>query len=562
MIENEDLHKQVMRRLDELDIERSTWVPDWQELSRMLLPRSGRFFDEKRNKGGRRSGKIHDSTGTRAARTLSSGMQAGITSPARPWFRLQASDKTLMQSHAVKAWFADATRLLQAIFARSNTYGTLHSSYEEDGVFGTSVFITDDNFDSVIHHTGLTIGEYWVATDHQGKPNTLIRSFTKPVVQAVADFGLDAVSDTTRDHYKMGRLNAEVPVVHIIEPRADRDPKALGARNAKWRSVYIERNRRVILRDSGYDEFPAVISRWHTVNGDVYGTGPAMDALGDVLQLQHQQFRKGQAIDYMVKPPLQVPSGTQRHSVDLLPGGISSVDMSSASGGAKPMFESRLDLQHLLLDIQDVRQRLRESFYADLFLMLASQPMAGSKMTAAEVAERHEEKLLMLGPVLERQHNEKLGPLVERTFMRCMRVGLLPPPPPELHGAELNVEFVSMLAQAQRAVQTTSVDRFVMSLGQIAAMKPEVIDKFDADRWAEVYADDLGVDPDLIVAGPQVALIRQERAQAQQAQAQAEQAAQMSQTAKNLGSASTSGGNALSDLMSAFSGYSIPGASR
>jgi hypothetical protein len=140
-------------------------------------------------------------------------------------------------------------------------------------------------------------------------------------------------------------------------------------------------------------------------------------------------------------------------------------------------------------------------------------------MTATEVAERKEEKMLMLGPTVERLHNEELSPLVQRTFKRMLRANMLPPPPQELHGMTLQVEFISMLAQAQRAIGTNSIDRFVGNLGQIAAFAPGVLDKFDADDWADEYSDMLGVPPELVVANDKVALIRQGRAQ-QAAEAQ------------------------------------------
>jgi hypothetical protein len=112
-----------------------------------------------------------------------------------------------------------------------------------------------------------------------------------------------------------------------------------------------------------------------------------------------------------------------------------------------------------------------------------------------------------------------------------------------------------MLAQAQRAVGTNSIDRFVGNLGMVAQMKPEVLDRFDADQYAEIYGDMLGVDPRLIVADDKVALIRQQRAEAAQQQAQAEQMAQGAQAARNLAAADTRGQNALTDVMQAFSGY-------
>ena len=141
------------------------------------------------------------------------------------------------------------------------------------------------------------------------------------------------------------------------------------------------------------------------------------------------------------------------------------------------------------------------------------------------------------------------------TFSRMVEAGIVPPPPDELQGMELNVEFVSMLAQAQRAIATNSVDRFVGNLGAVAGIKPEVLDKFDADRWADAYADMLGIDPELIVPGEQVALIRKQRAEAAQAQQQAALLNQGADTAQKLGSVDTSKQSALTDVTRAFSGY-------
>jgi hypothetical protein len=188
--------------------------------------------------------------------------------------------------------------------------------------------------------------------------------------------------------------------------------------------------------------------------------------------------------------------------------------------------------------------------------MLANAP--NTRMTATEVAERHEEKLLMLGPVLERLHNELLDPLVDITFTRMLQAGIIPPAPEELQGMDLNVEFVSMLAQAQRAIGTNAVDRFVGNLGTIAQMKPDILDKFDQDQWADIYADMLGVDPSLIVADKDVAMVRQARNQAMAAKEQSAMLQQQSQTAKNLAQAPTGQQNALTDVMNMFSGYGSP----
>lgn len=544
----------LLSRWAALKVERESWIPHWREISRYLLPRSGRYFLQDRNRGERRHNNILDNTGTRALNTLAAGMMAGMTSPARPWFRLTTSVPELDESPAVKEWLANVTRLMLMVFAKSNTYRALHQIYQEMGAFGTAASITTGDFRNVIHNYTLTAGEYGITTDYQGRVDTLYREYQMTVAQMAREFGIKRCSVAVQNAFDQGNLETWVTVLHAIEPRADRDATKRDAMNMAWKSSYMEiGSGDGLLRESGFKTFPALCPRWAVAGGDVYGNGPGMEALGDLKQLQHEQLQKAKGISQKADPAVQIPSNFQGRDADLLPGGKIYVDSTQPGSGVRTAFEVSIDLSHLLADIIDVRDRIKTSFYADLFLMLANG--TNPQMTATEVAERHEEKLLMLGPVLERMHNEILDPLIEQTFAQLVSANILPPPPPEMQGMDLNVEFVSMLAQAQRAIATNSVDRFVGNLGAVAGLKPDVLDKFDADRWADTYADMLGVDPDLIVPGDKVALIRQQRAQAAQAQQQAAMMNQGADTAAKLGGIDTSKPNALTDVTRAFSGY-------
>ena len=555
---NAPTRDRLFTRWGQLKSERASWLAHWQEITSYLLPRNGRYFREDRNRGYRRHNNIYDNTGTRALRTLGAGMMAGATSPARQWFRLATPDPELNSYQPVKLWLDDVTKRMQLVFQKSNTYRSLHMMYEELGAFGTAASIVLPDFNQAIHHYPLTVGEYCISTDAQGRVCTLYREFEMTVSQMVKEFGYDVCSTGVKNMYDNGNLDQWVPIVHCIEPRMDRDIKKRDSKNMAFGSWYFEvgGEDNVFLRESGFMQFPVLAPRWSVVGGDIYGNSPGMEALGDVKQLQHEQLRKAQAIDFQTKPPLQVPTSMKNRDVDTLPGGISFVD--GASNGIKTAFEVNLNLNYLLQDIQDVRGRVNGAFYADLFLMLANAG-PNTRMTATEVAERHEEKLLMLGPVLERLHNELLDPLVDITFTRMLQAGIIPPAPEELQGMDLNVEFVSMLAQAQRAIGTNAVDRFVGNLGQIATMKPDVLDKFDSDQWADVYGDMLGIDPSLIVADKQVAMLRDARNKAMAAKEQAAVMEQQSKVATNLAGAPTGGQqNALTDVMNMFSGYGSP----
>lgn len=545
--------KDLNKRWAALKNERASWFAHYMEITTYFLPRNGRYFTSDRDKGHRRHNAIYDNTGTRALRTLSAGLMSGLTSPARPWFRLGPHDPELVKSANVRVWLDDVTRVMLSIFQKSNTYRALHSAYEELAAFGTAAIVVEEDFDDVIRMYPLTTGEYCIATDARGQVCTLYREFDKTVSEVVKEYGMENCSTRIKNMFNSGNLDAWVTLIHAIEPRADRDPSKADPQNMAWSSITYEAgtNSDTVLRNSGFKRFKALCPRWQVAGGDIYGNSPAMEALGDAKQLQHQQLRKGQVIDYQTKPPLQVPTSMKNIDIETLPGGISFVDTASQGGGIRSAFEVNLRLDYLLADMQDVRGRINGAFYADVFTMMSNN--VDSRMTATEVAERHEEKMILLGPVLERLQNELLDPLIEITFDLMLEAGLVPPPPEELQGQELSVELVSMLAQAQRAITTNGTDRFVGNMISVAQAKPQVLDNFDEDAWAADYSDKLGVDPSMLRSPEAVAQLRAERAKQQQAAMQQQQMNLASQTAKNLGQTPTDGGNAASNVVDLFS---------
>lgn len=546
----------LFRRLSAMRTERATWWSHWQDLSTHILPRSGRFFVQDRNRGNRRHNSIYDNTGTKALRVLAAGLMSGMTSPARPWFRLGTPDRELAKYGPVKAWLNEVTTIMLDVFARSNTYRAFHSMYEELGVFGTASSLVVTNFNHVIWHHPMTVGEYMISTDWQGNVTSLFREFQKTVVEVVTEFGRENCSDTVKTLYDKGQLDSWVTIVQAIEPRSFRDVSKQDAKNMPWKSCYFElgADNEKFLRESGFKSYPCLSPRWATSGGDIYGNSPAMDALGDIKQLQHEQKRKGQGIDFMTNPPLQAPTSMKNREQGLLPGEISYVDMTGPNNAIKTAFDVRLDLSHLLADIQDVRERIRGAFFYDVFLMIANSG-PDTRMTATEVAERHEEKMIMLGPVLERLHNEMLSPKIELTFNACLEAGILPPPPREMAGKDLDVELISILAQAQRAIGVNSVDRLVGNIGAVAGFKPEVLDNFNADKWITLYSESLGVDPEILNSEEDVAATREARAQQQSAMQQAAMMNQGADTAQKLAQAQTDKPSALTDVTQAFAGY-------
>ena len=534
--DRKELISYLRRRWSSLKQERYSWLGVWDEISRFVVPDMGRFRTAGKDKGERRDQAILDNTATRALRTLAAGLLAGLSSPSQPWLEFRTGDRKLRDNPAVKEWLTTARDAVLEVFARSNAYRVLHVLYEELAAFGTAAAVIAEDFENVVHLHALTAGSFCIATDAKGNVNTIYREFSMTVEQLVEQFGIENVTEHVSNLYKNKQYDIEITVIHAIEPRRAGDRKRPGALGAAFREIYFEdANADKILRESGYERFNVVAPRW-IVNGEnTYGVSPARESLGDIKQLQHAQLRKAQAIDYQTKPPVQGPANLKGNNSGLLPGGYSPVDTANPQGGIRPVFEVRLDLQHLTADIQDTRQRISRTFFEDLFRMISDLDRSG--VTARQIAEQHSEKMMLMGPVLERVQNECLGPLAELTFEMLLQAGALPEPPEELRQTAINVEFVSILAQAQKQAGASAVDRWIATVGTVAPLIPDIIDKIDGDAIADEYAHMLGVNPKLVRVGEELDMLRQQRQQQQQAAMQAEQQAQQASTAKDMASA-------------------------
>lgn len=537
------------RRLQSLESERSRIIDNWREASDYILGFRGRFLVSDRNKVKNVRKIVPNNTARMAARTLASGMMAGITSPARPWFQLGTLDPDLKEYGPVKYWLHDVQNKMRDVFAQSNLYNQLHGLYAELGTFGTAVLGVYYNFDNVIHTKGYTAGSYCLATDGADNVNVLYRKYQMSVFELVKEFGLDNVSEPVRRNWQRGNTESRVDVIHVIEPNDDADMQKPQT-NFPYRSVYFEAeiSRDRFLRVSGFEEFPIMAPRWDLTGDDTYGTNcPGFDAMGDIKSLQLSSRRKAQALDKLVDPPLQAPVSLK---TSLAPGGFMPGDMafvSDTSAGIKSIYDFRPDFVAIGNEIREDEYRIKRAFYEDLFLMLANSDRR--QITAREIEEKHEEKLLMLGPVLERLHYELLNPLIKRTYETMLRAGVLPPAPDEINQTELNVEYISVLAQAQRLTAVNSLERLSAFAMNIAQVWPEARHKVNAMQSIDEYANAVGVSPHVINDDDTA----EGMLQAEQQRAAAAQAAEMAQplanSAKALGDTDVESATSLARAM-------------
>lgn len=551
MIPGETPRARIRNRLHSLKMERASWDSHWKELIEYIRPRAGRFYSTDRNQGAKKHTSIVNGTALWASRVLSSGMMAGITSPARPWFRLTTPDPKLAEFGSVRAWLHQVEERIRMALTRSNLYLALQQVYDDLGTLGVATLHIDEDAEDVLRAYTFPIGQYCLSNSARQRVDTVYRELSLTVRQVVQKFGLERCSDATKQAWKECRYDDWVEVVHCIHPNESYDKKMMGPPGMPFSSTWMELKApegAPMLQVGGYEEFPVMAPRWMAYGEDVYGSSPGMDALGDARALQVLEKRKAQLVDKIANPPMKASAGLRGQRASLLPGDVTYL----ADRSNNDVFEPAMVVppQAVAVVGQEILQyenRINRAYYADLWLMLSQSD--NPQMTAREVAERHEEKMLQLGPVMERLQDELLDPLIDRVFGILNRAMQIPEAPKELQGKELKVEYISVMAQAQKLLGTSSIERLASFVGHLKAVNEDITDKLNMDKMVDKYGEALGVIPEMIRTDEEVAAIRSQKAKAQQQMMAAQQVQQGAQAAKLLSETEVQDDNMLTRLM-------------
>jgi hypothetical protein len=521
---------------------------DWDEIGRLCSP----YRVEISNKPSpaartrRRSNTTSQDSGSRdAVRTLVNGMATGLTSASRPWFKLTTRDPDLRDFQPVKEWLMYVEGAIYGFFIKTNYYDATKVQYADLGPMGLGAVVTIEHreYGAVYHHC--PVGTYWLGLDDGLRLNSFVREVNPTVDQLYrwVNGNKALLSAQTVQAYDKGNYHDRVPCIHFIERNQDLAGRRRSPRVTKpWRSIRWEigqPDKQILLSEGGYDSQPVTAPRWETVGDQVYcDTCPGFESLPDMRELQLAARRSSRALDNMVKPALQAAAGMSRSHISLDPGTINYVDnLSIQGGGIKPILNlDPRNLEAIRMERDRITQQVRKLFYADLFFAI-SQMDGVQPRNEQELFFRNEEKLTQLGPVVDRVNIEKLEVDVERAFTILKNTGQLPPTPPELEGKPLEVEFISVLAQAQKQTSSLSIERAARFVGFLLGAFPEAGIKFDAEQAIDEFAAASGVTPTIIRSDELVASMKADMERQAQMQTMANAmpaAAQGAQAAKLL----------------------------
>ena len=539
------IRSHLEQRMGQLRSWRFSWIQHWALIAQYLNPRRSLWLTNggvdqptpnSMVRGQAINQSILDPTGTYASQVCAAGMMSGLMSPSRPWFKLKPAIDFIQLDRAGSLWFETVEAIIYAVMQQSNFYDSGAQMFEDLVDYGTGVMLIYEDDEDIIRCQNPVVGEYYIAVSNAFRPESLFRQFVLTISQIVEMFGLENCPQDIRSMWeaKGASLENERIIAHAIEPNF-----AIGEKGGQNRGVgkivgdfdYRETywiwgaSADFPLSQRGFKDLPFIAPRWWVTGNDPYGRSPAMQALGDIMQLQQETRRKAEFLEKLVRPPLNAPVELKNQPSSILPGKMNYT--TDTSKGIKPVYEVNPQaLAGITADIQEVQKRIHTGFFNDLFLMLAQST---KDMTAYEVAQRQQEKLQVLGPVVERFQNEGAAPAIERIFSILKRRQLLPPLPKSLRGVPWKIEFVSMLAMAQRAAATAGIERLLAMQGRLAGLNPQVLDVIDDDEVLNEYGDQLGVSKRVFRAPEQLAKIRAMKAKAQQQAAQQQQVQELAQ---------------------------------
>lgn len=518
-----DRLKEYKHRLKWLEDDAYTWLSHARDIKEYALPNHGRLLsgDETPNDGSKKYGSIYNGNACVAHRVLCAGIHNHLTSPILPWFLLTLDQKELLELEGVRAWLQDCTHIQALAMAESNFYGAAFTCFEELSGFGTASLLIERPHGPRLRYRPLTFGEYYIALDEHGEPDTLYRRIHMTVYELVRKFGKSVCSLTVQNYLKTNKIDERVKVIHVIQPRDAKELDRPGPKGMPWESVYFEESETdKLLSESGYRTKPFAAPRWRVNSCDTYGTSPIMECLGDIKELQYLEKMSNQGLALQVQPPMNLPYAMKRQGgASLQPAGTNYYDGINPDS-VRPTLQVQFDIRTVQEKINIVEERIRRSLFNDLFLQITERD---ERMTATEVRARQLERMTVLGPVIQQIMGSFLTPVIERTFYILNDMNRFPPPPESIQGLKFSIEYTGLLAQAQKVTQTASIENLLyfiaqMTQAQAAGGSVELLDKLDFDQAVDEVSESIGVPARIIRTDDDVADIRAVRAQQQRAQ--------------------------------------------
>lgn len=529
----------IINTMGAMSGERESWETLWQDCSDYILPRKS-SINTVEPQGEQRTIRIHDTTAIRANEKFAAGLYGYLTPPDQQWFSLEAENPMLQRIPEVRDWFADASEKLMRRLVNSNFQQEIHESYLQLGAFCTSMLYLEEGLGGEFVFKDIPCGKYWIAEDSNGQVNKMYRKFVYTARQAVERWGINNprlpsdIKDAARDEHGTN-VEKDFTFIHAIEPRSEFNMYKKDNLNMPYASSWISEDFTTTVEEGGYNEKPFMCCRYLKSNVEIYGRGPGTSHLPDVKQINFMEKTVIKQVEKLVDPPILVPDdGANTYRFRSAPNTINYWKATNPANKPEPFqLNNTGALSFGEEKLEQKRQTIREAWHNDFFQAITN---IERQMTATEILERVEEKIVLFAPTMGRLQTEKYTPMLQRAFNIMFRQGnnFQPLPQVLLQDPRFKVNYQGKISKALKMVENKATLTTLQQVMPMAELKPEILDIYNFDEIARTLGMNNGMPISHFNDEKMVAQMRQQRQLQAMAMAQAELENTQSQTLNNV----------------------------
>lgn len=480
---------------------------------------------------------LWDSTTLETSDVFASGFMNYLTPPTSHWARIRHRDSELSANKAIGDFFEDVMAEVNYALNRSNFYDQMFPAYKSSGVYGTACLFEEEDIEDDIRFYNMPLKQVVIVEDAKGRVCKYFIEFEYTAEQAAGKWGEDKLSDAMKEEIKQGKGQSKKhKFLLFIADRYRREIQKEDKKNLPIEASWVDVEGRMIVEESGYNEFPAFCHRFDKRPFVPWGFSPAMKALPFARLLNAIAKTNLRAMMKHTDPPIAVPNNAFLAPFNMNPRAIN-VYKKDAMQNANDIFAfgNFGDPQVGLTGVEYYSGKVKTLMYTDTFLAFSN---ITKDMNNPEIMERINEKMTMLGPAVGRYLDEVISPIVKRTIGILARRGKLPDAPEELMmNPGYEIDFIGVLAQAQRRTELNTLTTGLTMIGQMAQFSPEVLDKIDTDKVTDEVWSITGAPVKVLRDDDEVQKIREGRAQASMQQQQMMEAQVGAEVADKAGSA-------------------------
>lgn len=428
---------------------------------------------------------IWDATTLESADVFASGFMNYLTPPTSKWFRLKPKNQALANSKAVANYLEQVADEVNHALNGSNFYQQMFPSYKSSGVYGTSVLLEEDDLEDDIRFLNLPLKQVLIVEDAAGRVIQYYIEFEWTAIQAASKFGQEKLSTVLQEELKNAAPEKKHTFLLFIGKRDIREVQKSDKGNMPIRATWIEKEASTIVLEDGYHEMPAMTHRFDKRPFMPWGFSPAMKALPFARMLNAAAKTNMRQMMKQTDPPMAMPHNAFLMPFNANPRALNYYNKDHMSGGSKDVFEfgNKGNVQTGLTAVEYYSGAVKRIMYNDIFLKFEG---ITKQMQNPEVMEMINEKMSMLGPAVGRYITEILTPIIIRTVGILWRKGKLPEPPDEMRDDPTYlIDFVGVLAQAQRRAELNTLITGMTLVGQAAEYDPRVLHKIDGDKFVD-----------------------------------------------------------------------------